>query len=385
MTDAVVHLLMGLAELQKVQSSSVPLHIDSDLGMLTMVTYGDVSRALTDHETFSNVPPGAPNASQYAMVFTDPPRHRQLRSLVSKAFTPRSIARLEVRLGELMDELLAAKVGAGELDVVADISDQLPVAMIAEMLGVDTGTRQEFKRWSESFTATALAQSHAQDGMAEHFATLEQMFSYFDAVIQDRRVRPQDDLITALVEAEESGTRLSPEELKATCAQLLAAGNETTTNLIGNAVICLARTPELLARLRKEPILVNGYIEEVLRYASPVQYVPRHVKVDTVVHGESLAAGTTVFAHIGAANRDPDFFDDPDTFWVARDPNRHLGFGLGAHFCLGASLARLEAKVALEHMMRACPGEWVVPETLDRLPEPFFFGVTTLPMTWKTN
>src|SRR5262249_49848023 len=156
---------------------------------------------------------------------------------------PRSIARLEARLGELMDELLRAKANVGELDVVADISDQLPVAMIAEMLGVDTRTRQEFKRWSESFTATALAQSHAQEGMAEHFATLEQMFSYFEAVIDDRRARPQDDLITALVEAEESGTRLSPEELKATCAQLLAAGNETTTNLIGNAVICLARTP----------------------------------------------------------------------------------------------------------------------------------------------
>jgi cytochrome P450 len=384
LTTALRDLEAQLREYGEVRSSEVPLRFDEVTGAWTVFRHQDASEVLNNHKLFSNMPPGAPHDSQYAMLFTDPPRHRQLRSLVSKAFTPRAIAQLETRLRELMDELLDQYLFPASFDVVGHVSDPLPIAMIAELLGVDTDTRAAFKRWSHSFTVTALSQSHRQEGLEEHVATLKEMFDYFADIIENRRQHPRDDLITALVEAEEQGQRLSELELKATCAQLLAAGNETTTNLIGNSVLCLGQRPELAARLRAAPDLIPAFVEEVLRYLSPVQYVPRYARERAVLHGSVIEPGKTVFAHIGAANRDPECFDNPDSFVPDRAANRHIAFGLGPHFCLGAALARLETKVAIEQMLSAIPGEWVVPESLSRLPDqPFFFGLTSLPLTWR--
>ena len=384
MTTALRELEEQLREYGKIRSSGAPIRFDDETGAWTVFRHKDAFEVLNNHRLFSNVPPGAPHDNQYAMLFTDPPRHRQLRSLVSKAFTPRAIAQLETRLRELMDELLGQYLFPGSFDVVEHVSDPLPVAMIAEMLGADTDARGEFKRWSRSFTVTAVSQAHRQEDLDEHVATLREMFDYFAGIIENRRDHPRDDLITALVEAEEQGQRLSELELKATCAQLLAAGNETTTNLIGNAVLCLGQRPELLARLRSDPHLILPFVEEVLRYLSPVQYVPRYARERVLLHGAVIEPGQTVFPHIGAANRDPECFDIPDSFTPDRAGNRHIAFGVGPHFCLGAALARLEAKVAIEQMLRAIPGEWVVPESLQRLPEePFFFGVTSLPLTWQ--
>lgn len=384
MTTALNALEEQLRGLGQIQSSEVPLQRDAVTGWWTVYRHEDAFDILNNHKVFSNAPPGAPHDSQHTMLFTDPPRHRQLRNLVSKAFTPRAIARLETRLRELMDDLLDQYLTSGSFDVVHHVSDPLPVAIVAEMLGVDSDTRSAFKRWSHSFTVTAVSQSERQEDLEEHTATVREMFDYFAEIIESRRTHPRDDLITALVEAEEQGQRLSKLELEATCAQLLAAGNETTTNLIGNAVVCLGRRPELAVRLRAEPGLISPFIEEVLRYLSPVQYVPRYTREQVVLHGAVIEPGETVLVHIGAANRDPKCFDNPHSFVPDRTGNRHIAFGLGPHFCLGAALARLEAKVAIEQMLSAVPGEWSVPESLQRLPdEPFFFGVTSLPLTWQ--
>ena len=209
------------------------------------------------------------------------------------------------------------------------------------------------------------------------------MFDYFEGVIVDRRKTPRDDLVTGLVQAEEGGQRLSTEELRATCAQLLAAGNETTTNLIGNAVICLVQRPELVAQLRSDPSLIPGVVEETLRYLAPVQFVPRYCKQPVVLHGHKIEPGTPVLAMLASANRDKEAFENPDEFDPRRNPNRHLSLGFGIHFCVGAALARLEAKVAIERMLVQLPGEWSLPESLERIPdEPFFFGVTSLPLSF---
>jgi len=254
--------------------------------------------------------------------------------------------------------------------------------MIAEMLGVDIAARDLFKKWSRSFTMVVTSQAHSPEDLQLHLNVLEQMFEYFDAVITETRANPREDLITDLIQAEEDGSRLTKDELRATCAQLLAAGNETTTNLIGNSVICLAQRPELRARLQAEPELMPGFIEEVLRFLGPAQFVPRYVKKPAVLYGQQLDPGTPVFAMLASANRDEAWFQNPNDFDPQRNPNRHLDFGTGIHFCLGAALARLETKVTLERMLHQLPGEWSIPAELERLPEvPFFFGVTALPLT----
>jgi cytochrome P450 len=386
MDNAVDELEAFLDECRVIRNSSSPITVDEDTGICTVYRYDDVRDVLRDSEVFSNTPPGARFESQYAMLFTDPPRHRQLRTLVSKAFTPRSIAQLEGRLGEIADDLLVGAGQAGTMNVVEAISDPLPTTMIAEMLGVDANTRHQFKRWSNSFSVIAVSQSHQQDDLKEHIAALEEMFDYFDGVIEDRRANPKDDLITSLVQAEEGGKTLTEEELKSTCAQLLAAGDETTTNFITNAVICLDRFPELQERIRDEPGLLPGFVEEVLRHLAPVQYVPRYSKKRVELYDHVVEPGSPVFAHMASANRDENYFEQPDQFDVTRDTSRHLTFGFGIHFCLGAALARLESKVAIGRMLEVLSGDWSISEPLVRLPErPFFFGVMSLPLTWKAN
>ena len=383
MIQASEELEAALQACAEVRSSDVPITVDSKSGATTVYRYQDVAGTLRNHDIFSNSPPGAPHENQHAMLFTDPPRHRELRGLVSKAFTPRVVAQLESRLGQLAEMLIGEVQASGTADVIAAISDPLPMIMIAEMLGIDSTTTREFKRWSNAFSVVAVSQSHSQDNLAPHLAALSEMFDYLEEIIAARRKHPRDDLVTALVQAEDSGQRLTEDELKATCAQLLAAGDETTTNFIGNAVICLTERWELAEKLRGDLGLVPSFLEEVLRFASPVQYVPRYVKEEVKLHGHQLGPGTPVFAHIGSANNDEAQFDSPRTFDIERDTTRHLAFGFGPHFCLGASLARLEAKVAIEGMLTHLKGRWEIPHSTARLVDrPFFFGVERLPLEW---
>jgi len=382
MPDALQEFARELSYFESVRLSDSPVRFDAASGMYSVFSYTDVVGVLRNSDEFSNTPPGAAYESRNAMLFTDPPHHRDLRTLVSKAFTPASIAKLEGRLREIIGELMEGIGDSPTFDVVSRIAAPLPEIMIAEMLGVDPESRSKFKDWSRSFSMVVTSQANVTTGLDQHTKVLEEMFDHFDPIIAERRIRPRDDLITRLVQAEAEGNRLTMEELRATCAQLLAAGNETTTNLIGNAVICLTQRPDLLIQARTEPELVPGIIEEVLRYLGPAQFVPRYVKKTATLQGHTLEPGTPVLAMLASANRDKDAFDDPDEFDPRRRPNRHLGLGSGIHFCLGSALARLEAKVALEHMITHLDGEWSIGEELERLPDvPFFFGVTSLPLT----
>jgi len=271
-----------------------------------------------------------------------------------RAFTPRSIASLEPRVRELSRELLAPHLGRGELDLVADYSAPLPVIVMAELLGIPAEDRPRFLRWGEIIMNLSynIEPGEAADrSVREHAVAKEEMRAYLAHVREERRQAPRDDLLTRLFEAEVDGERLTEEEVLGFFQLLLSAGTETTTNLIDNAMLCFLEHPDQLARLRGAPELLPSAIEEVLRYRSPAQVMYRETKRELELHGVTLPAGTFVLPIIGSANRDPRQFHEPHRFDIGRNPNPHIAFGHGIHFCLGAALSRLEARVALGDLL----------------------------------
>ncbi|HLH21619.1 MAG TPA: cytochrome P450 [Chloroflexota bacterium] len=335
-----------------------PVAHDDRYHLWSVYRYEDARRVLTDWQAFSSRRdilglarrPGMEDLRRrQSLITVDPPRHRQLRDLVSRAFTPRAIANLEARITALTNQMLDAVVPTGRMDLIDDLAYPLPVTVIAEMLGVPSEDRPRFKRWSDQLVGAAddLYMEDAAVLAAASRRLREEMDTYFCDVIARRRAEPRDDLITGLVFAEVEGERLSDDDILAFCALLLVAGNITTTNLIGNAILCLLDHPEQQARVRADPTLVPTLVEEVLRYESPVQAVGRVAARDVELGGQTVPRGDLVLAWIGSANRDPAIFPDPDRFDVARTPNPHLAFGHGIHFCLGAPLARLEGRIAL--------------------------------------
>jgi cytochrome P450 len=313
----------------------------------------------------------------------DPPRHRQLRNLVNLAFTPRVIVQLEPRILEITRELLDQL--PGEVDIVRDLAVPLPVTVIAELLGIPVEKRADFKRWSDSALATSGPPSYFEQGEQWHarMRDQEQMNAYLTQMMAERRKVPQSDLMSSLVEAEVEGKRLTPTEVLAFCTLLLVAGNETTTHLIGNSVICLSQHPEALEQLRHNSALIPGAIEEVLRYLSPVKMMARFTKTETTLGGQDISARQSVMAWIGSANRDEAQFPEPDRFDIQRDPNRHIAFGHGIHFCLGAPLAQLEGKLALAALLERFPGQWQLPDLpLESVEGMIVFGAKRLPLIW---
>lgn len=295
--------------------------------------------------------PGAPyNPS---MLRLDAPDHTRLRSLVSRAFTPRAVDRLAPRIAEIVERRLA--LVEGSFDVVADLGYPVPVMVIAEMLGVPTHDLDRFKHWSDE-VVLGLGMSTIEDMRRSERASHE-LAEFLGAIAEERRREPRDDLITGLVQAHEAGDRLTRDEVLSTCTLLLVAGNETTTNLIGNATYALLRNPDQLEWLRTHPEWLESAVEELLRFDSPVQATSRFATEDTELPGgTTIRRGQQAFLLLGAANRDPEVFRDPERLDLTVKREKHLAFGLGNHFCLGSQLARLEGRIALGILVRRFPG-----------------------------
>jgi cytochrome P450 len=286
------------------------------------------------------------------MLNQDPPNHPRLRALVHKAFTPRMIELMRDRVSDLTDELLDNVQGRGQFDLIRDYALPLPSTIIAEMLGVPADDRHAFHRWSNALLTAAVSTPALLQAIPNIWALLR----YMRKIIKKRRADLKDDLISALIRAEESGDRLSEDELLAMALLLLVAGHETTVNLIGNGTLTLLEHPEQMELLRSEPTLIRSALEELLRFASPVEMATeRYTREDVTISGETIPSGEMVFAVVASANRDDRQFTSPDSLDITREPNKHLSFGLGAHFCLGASLARMEGQIAISTLLRRLP------------------------------
>ena len=295
------------------------------------------------------------------MMFLDPPDHTRLRSLVSQAFTPRMVEGLRPRIQLLVDELLDAVVETGEMDVLADLAYPLPTVVICELLGVPADDREKFKGWSAD--ASRMLDGYLdQASMDKGLVAGMYLFQYFTDLVDERRRQPREDLLSAMLAAETSGDKLTHAELLSTATLLFVAGFETTMNLLGNGTLALLRNPSELARLREDPSLVRTGVEELLRYDGPVHVTARIALEDVEIGGETVREGEQAVAILGAANRDPGQFPEPDRLDVARAPNRHLAFGGGPHFCLGASLARMEGQIAFASLLRRLPDLELVTE-----------------------
>jgi cytochrome P450 len=343
---------------------AAPVLRDPRSGTWMLLDYDGVKRALTDHAAFASDVSLAGRGNLGWMIFTDPPRHTKLRALVMRAFTPRAVVALEPRIREIARGLLDRTAGRGEMELVADFSVPLPLMVIAELLGAPAADWPRFRAWGDAIMALANTVSpgpEAQQAVARFRAAHAEMREYLGPLLARRRAAPEDDLLTRLTAAEVDGEWLTDDEILAFFQLLLLAGHETTTNLLDNAVLAFHEHPDQLARLRAAPYLLPSAIEEVLRYRSPVQAAFRVAMRDVELHGQTIPARSLVLAMIGSANRDPQQFADAERFDVAREPNLHVAFGHGIHFCVGAPLARLEARVALpmllEHLGDYAPAE----------------------------
>jgi cytochrome P450 len=285
------------------------------------------------------------------MLTADPPDHERLRNVVARAFNPRSIVDLEPRISEICHELLAPLAAGEPFDLVADFAAPLPTIVIAELLGIPPEDSLRFRRWTEVVTGTDVRRR--VEG-ADRQAFASELRAYLQQQIERRKAEPTDDLIGRMVVANRDEV-MTDDEVLASCVLLLIAGNETTMRLITNMALALHRHPEQMELLAADPGLIPAAVEETLRYDSPVQMLFRGVKKDTEVAGTEIPAGQTVLTMLAAANRDPDVFDDPDRFDLTREHNPHVSLGYGIHFCLGAPLARREARQAFEELFRVAP------------------------------
>ncbi|MCB1693068.1 MAG: cytochrome P450 [Pseudomonadales bacterium] len=349
---------------------NAPVYRNPRTGEWLLSRFEDVYDALRNHAVFSSTSLGFP------LIGDDPPRHTRLRGLVNRAFTSTMIKKLTPFIESTCHELVDA-FEAGEVDVVPSLTVPFPVIVIARMMGISDKDRARFKLWSDALTGLLDGETRGELG-----SVINEMFPYFASEIARRRTEATDDLIAAVVGAEIDGESLGDEEIIGFCLLLLVAGNETTTNLIGNMLNVMTDRPDLWARLREDRSLVEAAVEETLRFDSPVQYIYRKALSDIEIRGERIAAGDRVLVGFAAANRDPENFEDPDTFSLDRDLKRHLAFGHGIHFCLGAPLARVEGRVVLDALLDRFSGVSRA-GPLERLPSHLLRGFHHLPLRFE--
>jgi len=368
-----------------------PVAFDERANLWSVYRHADVSDALADPESFPNSTAEAGAMPDDGMrrfaslVAFDPPRHTRMRSLVTRAFTPSAVARLEGRIVAIVEGLLDAVSAAGQSDLVADLAGPLPTIVIAEMLGVPAADQASFRRWSDAVGEAANAMvADPVTGVGRLVEAFTPMEDYLRQIITERRRHPMEDLVSGLLAAKIDGEALEELDLVAFCVLLLIAGNVTTTHLIGNAVRALLNHPAEKARLVAHPELWPGAIEEMLRYDSPLIAAGRWVGRDRELGGQQLQKGQRVMLWTGAANRDPDVFPEPDRLDLSRKPAQHMAFGYGPHFCLGAPLARLEARIALPAILRRLPEMRLAEGTeLEAVPGYFLHGMVRLPMRFR--
>ena len=341
-----------------------PVH-HSPLGFWVLTRYDDVVAALRDPRlakeaiaSFVAARFGAPvPAMGLSMLDRDPPDHTRLRGLVSKAFTPRVVEGLRPRIQQIVDSLIDRVTARGSMDLIEEFAYPIPVIVICEMLGVPVEDHERFKGWSLDIARglDLLWLGPDSEVGRRSVSSRQALAEYFRGLIAQRRAAPRQDLLSGLIAAEEAGDKLNETELLATCILLLIAGHETTVNLIGNGTLALLRHRDQLERLRREPALIGTAVEELLRYDGPVQRTARIPSEDVTFGGRTIPRGEMVMPFIGAADRDPAQFRDPDGLDIGRADNRHIAFGWGIHFCLGAPLARIEGQIAIGTLAQRLP------------------------------
>ncbi len=371
-----------------------PVFHNPELSFWALSRYDDVKAGLLDPETYCSgqgITVGLRELKQSGplaaplLIMMDGTRHTRMRAIVSRAFTPRRIASLESRIREIGRGLLDAFEGQAEVDLVRGFSAPLPTTVIAELLGVPVSDHEWFKQKSVEVAQFDPAKMRAQAG-EESLATLGpaiELGAYLSERLAERRTAPRDDLLSALLAAEIDGEKLTDVETIGFAFLLLVAGNETTTNLISNGAINLDRYPDQRRKLVEDPSLIASAVEECLRFDSPVQGLARTLTSDVTLHGTAIPKGDQVLLLFASANRDERRIPDPERFDVTRDPNTHLAFGFGAHYCLGANLARLEARVAFEELLARFPEYRMAESRVERLKSGPVRGALRLPVTLR--
>ena len=362
-----------------------PVYRNAGIGFVALSRHADVLAAFKDPETFSNRHGVSLDADAFheradttmSFLALDPPRHTRMRALVSRGFTPRRVAELEPRVAAIAREHLDACAGRDRIDFIADFAGKLPMDVISELLGVPRDDRATLRAWADQVV-------HRDDGVRgmppEAIAAALKMLQYFTQMIAERRRAPQDDLTDALLAAEIEGDRLTDHEIIGFLFLMIVAGNETTTKLLGNALYWLWRNPAERARVTQELALVPRWVEETLRYDNSTQALARLVIRDVELHGGKIRAGEKAVLLVGSANRDERAFPEPDRYDVARNTSKSLAFGQGTHFCLGAALARLEGRIALEEVLRRHPRFEIEPAGIVRVHSVNVRGFAHLPV-----
>ena len=374
-----------------------PVLWDPFLHAWVVTRYADVAQVLLDFSALRTPTPeqlaemGLAELSPIAsvmvkqMLFMDPPAHTRLRGLCSQAFTPRRVDALRQHIQDIANELLDSVLPLGEMDVIADFAAPMPAIVTAEMLGVPISDHVQLKRWSSDFAEMLGNFQHNPNRTSRVRSSLDEMTTYFKDAIRQQRIHPVEGLVSSLLAAEIDGDRLTEEEIVASLIVTMVGGQETTTNLIGNGILSLLRNPEVTEELRNDLSLIPTAVEELLRYESPSQHTARLAPYDIEIGGKKIQKKQAVIAVMGAANRDPERFPDPDRLDIHRKDNRHVAFGFGAHFCFGAPLARIEGQIAFATILQRLENLQLKPGPITWRENLGLRGLTALPVPFTSH